>query len=521
MKKVKAPLIKESCMPELIARGHISEKITQLRHQSYPVFSLRFLAAALATKDYHTAYNRLLESDLSIKGGCSNGQPCKQERQQEKEWREKFPKVADSMESRGITPRQWLAAYGFMIENTKKVNFNVLLDPRKYEQDYAIVVCRYLEKDFPEAFGIDPQLDFYNFKAIHGAEYATKSLRRYRKNLCNLLTNKELNVEVKNDSLSKAQKTFRTRIYQEVIIHRLDMLLKAGKDEDTLDQSTVRAALHWLPKKAAITQQELDKAREAKELELKLLLSELEFIKHLRVEWATLYGSVFKTEFDSARMEEINVLLKNLGVEQEMVPREKYQAADDIPRPHYQNEEIDDFWVKYLASGKYTLEKAPIQAIQEILFLLDAEGECPSVVDHFNFEKDHFSDKTSYALVKKVPLWRHTLNVAELMATPQKDDSDQDVFNRVVIRNLIVGLIHDLGKLPSIHEGVYATGDHPITFQLALKRHCPTFMTLYNYDLYAMPVKGHHAPGGNKLTKLLKEMDSEARKIELCKATKK
>lgn len=329
-----------------------------------------------------------------------------------------------------------------------------------------------------------------------------------------LIINEELNVKVSTPFYKVAMDRFPERIYQETVIRRIDMILATGADEDTIDNISVNQALHWLPRKADDIKKELDKRREEKNRELMILLGEREFITLMREEWRRLNARVNKSNVDSARMQEINFRLEAMGLRKEMGKRERYQSNAEIPRPHFQHKEIDDFWVKYLATGKYTLEKDTIQATQEILFLLDAEGDCSSVVDQFNFVKDQFDFKSTYDVVKRVPLWRHSLDVAELMATPQKDDSVQNTFDVMVIHYIILGLIHDLGKLPSIHGGVYATGDHPITFQVALNRCCPTFMTLQNYDYYAAPVKGHHAPGGNDLTKLLKDMDSEARKIE-------
>jgi hypothetical protein len=110
--------------------------------------------------------------------------------------------------------------------------------------------------------------------------------------------------------------------------------------------------------------------------------------------------------------------------------------------------------------------------------------------------------------LETVPLYRHTLTVARNFIAK----ADQEA---LLADMILIALAHDIGKIPSYHDSMYSSGDHPIIAGLILKG-IPEFMSLPNREDINRAVTGHHLMKcDNILSDGLKQSDHEARQTEL------
>jgi len=143
-----------------------------------------------------------------------------------------------------------------------------------------------------------------------------------------------------------------------------------------------------------------------------------------------------------------------------------------------------------------------------ILSLLDKEGDCPSVVRKHKDEAERIYSDDSYRMLETLPLYRHTLTVARNFIAK----ADQEA---LLADMILIALAHDIGKIPSYHDSMYSSGDHPIIAGLILKG-IPAFMSLPNREDISRAVTGHHLMKcDNILSDGLKQSDHEARQTEL------
>lgn len=179
----------------------------------------------------------------------------------------------------------------------------------------------------------------------------------------------------------------------------------------------------------------------------------------------------------------------------------------DTPRPTFQHDEIEQFFSEMI-EHRSSINGARRNLIIMILTLLDKEGDCPSVVRKHKDEAERIYAEDSYALLETVPLYRHTLTVTRNFIAK----ADQEA---LLADMILIALSHDIGKIPSYHDGMYSSGDHPIIAGLILKG-IPEFMTLPNREDICRAVTGHHLMKcDNILTDGLKQSDHEARQAEL------
>ncbi len=85
------------------------------------------------------------------------------------------------------------------------------------------------------------------------------------------------------------------------------------------------------------------------------------------------------------------------------------------------------------------------RVILELLRLLDEHGDCPSVM---NQPRDFGSrdDRRAHEILRKVPLWCHSMNVANRLASRCMYQGEP------LSRLLIASLAHDLGRMPHISK---------------------------------------------------------------------
>ena len=186
---------------------------------------------------------------------------------------------------------------------------------------------------------------------------------------------------------------------------------------------------------------------------------------------------------------------------------QRRKKRTNVPRPAFQHEEIELFFSEMIEQRSY-INGVRRDLIIRILTLLDKEGDCPSVVRKHKDEAERIYSDDSYALLETVPLFRHTLAVARNFIAK----ADQEA---LLADMILIALAHDIGKIPSYHDSMYSSGDHPIIAGLILKG-IPEFMSLPNREDINRAVTGHHLMKcDNILSDGLKQSDHEARQAEL------
>ena len=186
---------------------------------------------------------------------------------------------------------------------------------------------------------------------------------------------------------------------------------------------------------------------------------------------------------------------------------EAAKSAPPPPRPTFNNAEIDQFFSD-MVEKRRTIKGARWTIIVKLLKMLDEEGDCPSVVRKNEKDAENKYPEETFSLLATIPLYRHTLRVARKCVAKVKQE--------VMLPNiLIVSLAHDIGKIPSYHDKLYSTGDHPLISLIALDK-IPEYAALPNRSELDRIVRGHHSIKPNdQLTDLLKHCDQEARREEL------
>jgi hypothetical protein len=113
-----------------------------------------------------------------------------------------------------------------------------------------------------------------------------------------------------------------------------------------------------------------------------------------------------------------------------------------------------------------------------------------------------------FARLAGLPLYCHSLNVAREMAAR----CNQPL---MAPKEVITGLAHDLGKLPSYQEAMYCTGDHPLIAPTVLEK-IESFRNLTYAEEVTDAVRQHHrAQPESDLGKRLKSADQICRTREI------
>jgi hypothetical protein len=196
--------------------------------------------------------------------------------------------------------------------------------------------------------------------------------------------------------------------------------------------------------------------------------------------------------------------------------RERELEPDAVkrPRPVFGHPEINDFYKGYVAKPYIKGNRRVV--IEKLLQMLDEHGDCPSVVGrgvHANgIETEAKYGEESYAYLAKIPLWKHSLEVAKCYIKKFQHDSMHPAA-------MIIALGHDIGKIPAHYNKFYRQWDHPATSGLILMG-IPEFQEINDYKELERTVQGHHDMVTNQqLQTLLKEADQETRKMELAGMT--
>jgi hypothetical protein len=176
-------------------------------------------------------------------------------------------------------------------------------------------------------------------------------------------------------------------------------------------------------------------------------------------------------------------------------------------KPVFSHHEIGAFYHTWV-DGKPNMTDIVLLSVEELLKLLDREGDCPSVVNLNSNEVESKLEGDVYTLLAKLPLYRHSLNVAEELASRCSQ-------KLLAPMSVITGLAHDLGKLPSHQDLFYKTGDHPFIAPIILDA-MESFKKL-NYAQDVMEaIRQHHRPQPETdLGKRLKDADQACRNHEI------
>lgn len=178
----------------------------------------------------------------------------------------------------------------------------------------------------------------------------------------------------------------------------------------------------------------------------------------------------------------------------------------DFRHPLYLHAEINEFYELHI-KGKVYFSGAAVKVIEEILDLLDREGDCPSVVNTQGEAEAHL-DKDAYDILAQTTLLRHSLNVAVEMMHALGSSGP------ILPKALISAIGHDLGKLPSFRKTLYSMGDHPL-ITLTILEQVRGFRDLPYRNEIVKAIKDHHRSSRGLLGEALKEADQSARRKEM------
>jgi len=179
-------------------------------------------------------------------------------------------------------------------------------------------------------------------------------------------------------------------------------------------------------------------------------------------------------------------------------------------KPLFLHREIKAFYKDCVEDKPFFVGNA-LRATVEILQMLDTKGKCPSVVNKHKDEPEKGYDQEVYRVLKKIPLYEHTVNVAREII-PMVPDGP------MVPKAVIAALAHDLGKITQFYDRLSATGIHSFIGITALDR-MPALQELKYLDEIVDAVKNHHRNPEAQLGQVLKKADQEARRKEIAEFT--
>jgi len=165
--------------------------------------------------------------------------------------------------------------------------------------------------------------------------------------------------------------------------------------------------------------------------------------------------------------------------------------------------------------------KEKLTAIRELLLYIEKRGNCPSVAESRGDSESKYWKKmkngkiTLYDILSHVTLREHTLNVAREMMKLLKEAYGEHSFV-MLPQALMAALGHDIGKLPELRTGAYATADHPEISSIAIRKFLSPFSE-EEKERIIKAIKQHHSKPKEKLGELLQKADARAREHEIIK----
>lgn len=212
---------------------------------------------------------------------------------------------------------------------------------------------------------------------------------------------------------------------------------------------------------------------------------------------------VFAKILDSFEAEQVSPIIKT----------EPAQCEPLMDRVSWRHSRIDAFYQKHVAPFEKILGTSGyLKSISTLLAILDAHGDCPSVVQ---IQQDHEYQalQNVYDLLSRITLLDHSLNVAEQMIADVARSKTRDP-EMIMGKILVAALGHDIGKIPDLMEGEnYRKGDHPYISYLVLKNAIFTETSPQHEDILSA-VKSHHFQIREGFTHDLRKADQAARERE-------
>jgi hypothetical protein len=185
-------------------------------------------------------------------------------------------------------------------------------------------------------------------------------------------------------------------------------------------------------------------------------------------------------------------------------PKEEAETDQHVIR-EFSTPRIQAFY----ASHVLTLKGDHRDVAEELLAILDREGDCPSVVN-VPTDVETSWNSTTFELLGKTSLADHSLNVADELIRMLEEDNSRFL----VPDGIVVALAHDIGKTPSVRGHLYALGEHPLSATKVLID-IEAFNRLARKDILLKAIKLHHKKPDDMLGKTLKRADQVAREKEL------
>lgn len=177
----------------------------------------------------------------------------------------------------------------------------------------------------------------------------------------------------------------------------------------------------------------------------------------------------------------------------------------------FQHSEVTAFFEKKIKDTAF-FTGTVFDAVVDVLEMLDKFGDCPSVV---NLREDEPESKgyaaDIYAELAKVPLYLHSIHVAEEAITCAKDGIQ-------IPKLVITALCHDLGKLPDHYLHFYKSGQHPFG-SLAIVESIESVSSLKYINDIKEAVRNHHSQSESWLDNVLRDCDQAARRKEISALT--
>lgn len=212
--------------------------------------------------------------------------------------------------------------------------------------------------------------------------------------------------------------------------------------------------------------------------------------------------------------EDVPDVPQNIPEPQNNIPLAYPEPVPARPQKPPWTSEINTFIAKYIEPYNNALEyNNCLPVIENLLDILNEYGGCPSVVEiKEDMEYKQFSDIAStYDALKQITLLDHSLNVAQKLVELAQDKKDYQIS---IGKWLIIGLGHDIGKIPKFRTGAYTKGDHPILSRSLLDDILPDDLPAREDILNA--VRDHHFPNASSdSTVMLRKADFNARSMEL------
>jgi len=179
----------------------------------------------------------------------------------------------------------------------------------------------------------------------------------------------------------------------------------------------------------------------------------------------------------------------------------------------WRHKRIHQFYQKHVAPFEKILGTSGyLKPVSSLLALLDAHGDCPSVM---KLDQDHEYQaiQNVYDLLSKITLLDHSVNVAEQMIADVIRSKTKDP-EMIMGKILVAALGHDIGKIPGLMNGENCRkGDHPYISYLVLKNVILKETSPQHEDILSA-VKSHHFQVREGFTHDLRKADQAAREME-------